>query len=182
MIGAHPLGSFLSLLGTLLHVGIVLGMEPADLSQRRSAPRGEFWVGYVLRPAPFSIWAPYMENLGEGRPAFLGRRCPGRQQTGTPFRIDESPLPEGFNPHAFPRSDVVACVRLDPGGVVLEARLVGGTGSAALDRRLLRTLVRQWRFAPVDGTEAMLDWQRIRLNSGRRDMPPPEPGPEWLSL
>ncbi|HEX8624771.1 MAG TPA: hypothetical protein VF782_06800 [Allosphingosinicella sp.] len=123
-----------------------------------------------------------MENLGEGRPAFLGRRCPGRQQAGTPFRIDDSPFPEGYDPHSFPDSDVVACVRLDAAGAVLKAQLVGGTGSAALDRRLLRTLVRQWRFAPVVGGEAVRGWQRIRLNSARRGMPPPEPGPGWVSM
>jgi hypothetical protein len=123
-----------------------------------------------------------MENLGEGRAAFLGSRCPGPQQSGNPFWIDEAPLAAGYDPHAYPESDVVACVRLDAGGAVRKAQLVGGTGSAALDRRLLRTLFRQWRFAPADGSEPVRGWQRVRLNSARREAPVPVQAREWLSL
>jgi TonB family protein len=123
-----------------------------------------------------------MENLGEGRPAFLGRSCPGRQQDGNPFRIDESPLPEGYDPSAYPESDVVACVRLDSDGAVLKAQIVDGTGSPALDRRLLRTLYRHWRFAPADGSEVVRGWQRIRLNSAPREAPLPEHRREWVLL
>ena len=72
---------------------------------------------------------------------------------------------------------MIACVRLDADGSVVEAWLVSGTGRAALDRRLIRTLYRQWRFAPADGIVAAPGWQRIRLNSAYYSAPPPAPGP-----
>jgi hypothetical protein len=120
-----------------------------------------------------------MENLPEGSP---GRRCAGQQPTGEPFRIVHSLLPEGYDPHAFPEADVIACVWLDSRGVAHKAQLVGGTGNPALDRQLLRNLYRQWRFAPDYGSEASPGWQRIRLNSGHSRAPPPEPGYEPLPL
>jgi hypothetical protein len=107
-----------------------------------------------------------MENPGDGRPTFLGPSCPGPQQAGAPFRIDDSPLPSGYDPHAFPEADVIA----------------GGTGSAALDRRLLRTLYRHWRFAPAEGGPAVRGLQRIRLNSIAGRTPLAELGRETPSL
>jgi hypothetical protein len=171
----HPLGSFLSLVGTLSQVGAILGMAPPDWGCRSVPKKEKSWTGHWGDPPPLRIWAPHMENLGEGEPAFLGRRCPGVQQTGNPFRIDESPLPGSYDPNAYPNSDVVACVRLATDGVVLKVQLVGGTGSPALDRRLLRTLYREWRFAPANGGEVVRGWQRIRLNSAARDAPVPGP-------
>ncbi len=182
MAGGRSLGSLLSLAGTVFQLGVVLGMSPPDLFDDRSVHREQPWAGHGFGPMPLRVWAPHMENLGDGSPAFLGRRCPGRQQMGNPFRIDRSPLPEAYDPHAFPNSDVIACVRLDSAGFVLKAQLVGGTGSAALDRHLLRAVFRQWSFAPADGSEKVRGWQRIRLNSARRDSPLPEAGPGWVSM
>lgn len=175
MASGRSLGSFLSLAGTLFHLGVVLGMEPPARPDRGSIFKNPAWLGHAYGVREPYIWAPHMENLGEGRPAFLGGRCPGRQASGAPFRIEEYPLPLDYDPFAFPGTDVVACVRLDTDGVVRKARLVGGTGSAAMDRRLLRALFREWRFAPVDSGGAAQGWQRIRLNAVHRPARPPGP-------
>jgi hypothetical protein len=176
MDGIRTLGSGLSLLGTLFHLGVVVGMDPSGWSDGRSG----HVIGHVDGggyPAPnyIGIWGPHFENLGEGRPPFPGSRCPGRQQTGTPFRIDESPLPAGYDPHAFPSSDVIACVWLDSRGAVAKVRLVNGTASAALDRSLLRTLYRHWRFVPAGDDAPAPGWQRVRLNSADRELSRPSP-------
>jgi hypothetical protein len=111
-----------------------------------------------------------LENSDDGR---AGRLCPGRPATGEPFRIEESPLPADYDPHAFPEADVIACVWLDARGVARKAQLASGTGNSALDRRLLRNIYRRWRFAPANGGEEPPGWQRIRLNSGRSWPPLP---------
>src|SRR5688572_22524328 len=114
MNGARRLGSGLSLFGTLFHLAIIVGMDPNGWSGWRPGaldPPGP--GGYLPGPSFIWIWAPHFENLGEGRPRSLGPRCPGRQQAGSPFRIAESPLPEGYDPDAYPDSDVIACVWLD---------------------------------------------------------------------
>lgn len=181
MDGIRTVGSGLSLLGALFHLGVVVGMDPSSRYDHRFGYIGGHVDGGGY-PASHSvgIWRPHLENLGEGPPPFPGSRCPGRQQAGTPFRIAESPLPAGYDPHAFPSSDVVACVWLDLRGGVEGVRLVNGTASAALDRSLLRTLYRQWRFVPAGDDARTAGWQRIRLNSTadmRADPPRPSPRP-----
>lgn len=161
-----------SIVATFVQFGAVLASGPlSDL-------RGCLWPCGEEGRAPHWVssqpWTPHFENLGEGRPDFLGPRCPGRQQVGAPFRLDDAPLPEGFDPHAYPDTDVIACVRIDSGGSIEAARLEGGSGSPALDRRLLRTLYRQWRAVPVDSVAGPGLWQRVRLNSARRHSPPPD--------
>lgn len=165
MDGIRTLGSGLSLLGTLFHLGVVVGMDPSSLCDHRSGYVGDHvdGGGYPI-PHSIGVWGPHFENLGGGRPRFRGSRCPGRQQSGEPFRITESPLPDGYDPHAYPSSDVVACVWLNSRGAVEGARLVDGTASAALDRSLVRTLYRRWRFVPAADDAPAPGWQRVRLN------------------
>jgi hypothetical protein len=180
MISARSLGKAFSLLGAAAQLSIVAGMAPPDWRSRGLAREERSRGGHG--PELFLAWAPHFENLGEGRAAFRGGRCPGRQETGVPFRIDDAPLPEGYDPHGFPKADVVACVRLDSRGAVQRVQLVNGTGSAPLDRRLLRTLFRHWRFVPADGGGNASAWQRIRLNSADRSTPPLPPAPEPFLL
>jgi hypothetical protein len=172
MSSARLFSSGLSFFGALFQLGLIWGMDPLDWRTCRIA-----WCADVAQ-APdlrvFTPWAPHLETAGEGRPGFPWHRCPGRQAAGMPFRIVDAPLPAGYDPHAFPDLDVVACVRLDSSGAVLEAWLVSGTGRAALDRNLLRTLYRQWRFEPSDDAAAAPGWQRVRLNSAYGAKPLPE--------
>lgn len=165
----------LSLAGSLAQLWIVagLGLFGPDC---RSAPCS----GASPDLRVFEPWAPHIENLGEGRPAFRGRRCPGPQEAGTTFRIVDAPLPTGYDPHAFPDSDVVACVRLDPYGVVMDARLLEGTGRAGVDRRLIRSLYRQWRFESVYGITPAPGWQRVRLSSAYQPWALSSPEPRTL--
>jgi TonB family protein len=185
MTGFRTLGSGLSLLGTLFHLGVVVGMDPTRHDGRFGHREPHIDGGGYRAPHFIGLWRPHFENLGEGRLGFRGSRCPGRQQAGTPFRIAELPLPKGYDPLAFPSSDIVACVWLDSGGSVQGARLVNGTGSPVLDRSLVRTLYRQWRFVPAVGEAAAPGWQRVRLNStaeARFDPPRPSPHPSFLRL
>lgn len=174
------MGRGLSLLGTVFQLGVVAGMAPPDW-RLHGVYRAE-WVGHGFGLYPLFVWAPHIENLGEGRPAFLGGRCPGRQLTGVPFQIAEYPLPVDYDPHGYPNADVVACFRLDSRGAIERVQLVNGTGRAALDRRLLRELFREWRFVPADQGGGASAWQRVRLNSADRSTPPPLHEPDPLLL
>jgi hypothetical protein len=166
MAGARWFGSGLSLAGTLFHLAVVVGMDPSSRYDHRSGYiGGHVDGGGYPDPHSIGIWRPQFENPGKGQPRFRGSRCPGRQQAGTPFRIKESALPAGYDPHAFPSSDVVACVWLDSRGAVKGVRLVDGTASAALDRSLVRSLYRYWRFVPAGEDAPSPGWQRVRLNA-----------------
>lgn len=164
MDSARLFSSGLSFLGALFQLGVIWGMDPPDWRSCRIAWCANPAQAFDLRV--FTPWTPHFESAGEGRPAIPWRRCPGRPRTSAAFRIVEAPLPAGYDPHGFPDSEVVACVWLDSGGGIVEAWLVSGTGRASLDRRLLSTLYRQWRFAPADDIAAAPGWQRVRLNSG----------------
>lgn len=161
MDSARLISLGLSVFGALFQLGVILGMSPLDWRACRIA-----WCANDEAPdlRVFTPWAPHIENLGDGRPVFPWQRCPARQRAGAPFRIVDAPLPAGYDPHAFPDADVVACVRLDSSGAVREAWLVSGTGKGALDRRLVRILYRQWRFAPANDIAAAPGWLRVRLN------------------
>ena len=181
MVSARWFGSGLSLAGTLFHLAVMVGMDPSSLHDHRSGYFGGHVDGGGYPPLhSIGIWRPHFENLGRGGPRFRGSRCPGRQQAQTRFRIEESPLPAGYDPHAFPSSDVVACVWLDSRGAVGGVRLVNGTASVALDRSLLRALYRNWRFVPAGDDAPSPGWQRVRLNTTaelRTDPPRPSPHP-----
>lgn len=173
------LGSGVSLLATTLQLGVVAETWP-------SLPKCELglcWSGG--EPAwvePFTGWEPYIDNSGAGFVPSSEPRCPGPQMAGTRYRLDHAPLPAGFNAHAFPDSEIIACVKLDSAGSVEAVRIVAGTGRSTVDRRLLRSILGQWRFRPVETDAEGPAWQRVRLNSGygdqaAPDVPPPAPLP-----
>ena len=164
-------GSAASLAGTLFQLGVIAATIPAV----RECSRGLCWRGGD--PGLIEVyygWGPYLDNQGEGALPPKDRRCPGRQAAGSPFRLDHAPLPAGFNPHGFP-NDIIACVKLRPGGSVTAVRLLTGTGKRDLDRQVLRSIHRRWRFRPVEAGAGDPSWQRVRLSAGYRDVPPPEP-------
>ena len=151
-----------SLAGTLGQLGVIAATAPPV--------RECLWSAclYGGDPGPVELfvgWEPYIDNAGVGLRRSSERRCPGRA-SGSGFRIDYAPLPAGFDVHAFPQGDILACVALGADGSVEAVRIVAGTGRARLDERLLRLIHRQWRFRPVDGAERGPRWQRVRLNSG----------------
>lgn len=113
---------------------------------------------------PLPGWTPIIDNPGSGDWLTEMPRCPGLQVAGTTFRLDHAPLPPMFGPFDYEEA-VLACVRVDSGGTVGSVRLISGTGKAGLDRQLLRTIARQWRFAPRSGVAGRPGWQRIRLST-----------------
>lgn len=158
MDAARWFGSGLSLLGTLVQLAVI-------------AKTGPLFV-----PVPFCIdchappalliggWMPFIENLGDGDRPSETSRCPGRQWAGTSFRLDHAPLPPAFRPFDY-SDDVLACVRVDARGSVRSVKLIAGTGKDGLDRKLVQTVYRQWRFAPNVDIPIRPGWQRIRLSA-----------------
>jgi TonB family protein len=151
-------GSGTAAAGTLLQLAVIAATIPAFPPVLRCLHCHEFEP--VLLPG----WTPVIENPGSGEWLPEMARCPGRQVAGTSFRLDHAPLPPAFRP--FDHKDIVlACVRVDSAGSVRSARLISGTGKAGLDRQLLRTITRQWRFAPMSEVASRPGWQRVRLST-----------------
>lgn len=158
MTEKRPLAWFFSILGTLFQLAVIVETVP-DFP-------GPFCF-HCVHPGepPYVIddWTPFIENLGTGEWVAEPARCPGPQAAGTTFRLDHAPLPAAFRPFDY-KDVLLACVRVDSAGLVRSVRLVAGTGKAGLDRQLLRTISRQWRFAPRGGVDVRPGWQRIRLS------------------
>ncbi|HEX8262234.1 MAG TPA: hypothetical protein VF547_05110, partial [Allosphingosinicella sp.] len=136
-----------SLIGTLGQLGVIAATAPAIGECIWSACR----YGH---PGPIELfigWEPYIDNPGVGVQPSRERRCPGEQAAGSRFRLDHAPLPAGFDAHAYPEGDILACVRLGGRGEVEAVRIIAGTGQPHLDSRLMRIVHRQWRFSPADG-------------------------------
>lgn len=168
------LGSGASLVATASQIAMVAATWPV------SSECAQGLCGIIREPLfeLFIGWEPFIDNVAVGAEESSERRCPGRQADGSQFRLDHSPLPPGFNAHAYPDTDILACVKLAADGSVEAVRIVAGTGRRRLDSRLLRTIHRQWRFRPVEGVEDGQPWQRVRLNSSygsgpMMEIPPP---------
>jgi TonB family protein len=145
------------LAGTLFRIAVIAEIIPA-FRQVTCLHCGHGRVHVV------PIWTPFIENLGDGENRPLAeRRCPGPQSAGTSFELDHAPFPADFRP--FDQEEaVLACVRVDAEGSVRSVKLISGSGNAPLDRRLVRTIARHWRFAPYHKA-AIPAWQRVRLSS-----------------
>jgi hypothetical protein len=158
MDAARLFGSGLSLLGTLFQLAVIAETVPVVTGVPICID--------CVAPPPLLIghWTPFIENLGDGDRPSETSRCPGRQWAGTSFRLDHAPLPPAFRP--FDYSDkLLACVRVDARGSVRSVRLIAGTGKDSLDRQLVQTVYRQWRFAPHGDIPIRPGWQRIRLSA-----------------
>jgi hypothetical protein len=172
------LGSGASLSATALQLAVIVATWPVlpECGRSLCLPGGEPGLVELLIG-----WEPFIDNEGVGTQASNEPRCLGPQTAGSRFRLDHAPLPPGFDPHAYPNSDMLACVKLGADGSVEAVRIVAGTGRTRLDARLLGAIYRKWRFRPVDGAGDGKAWQRVRLNTGYRDAPqlalPPAPRP-----
>lgn len=158
------IGLGLSLLGTLAQLGIVVAPIPLVPRCPDCRPAG-------AAPEPteaIDTWRPFIENPGEWESGRREPGCPEPQGRDLHYDLLAAPLPEGYDPHNFGARRVYACVLVDPGGGMLDARMAAGTGRAGLDRRLLATIRGRWRFRP-DSWARGASWQRVRLNSGAVD-------------
>jgi hypothetical protein len=112
-------------------------------------------------------WEPYLDDPGadpfsrEAKPA-----CPKSPRPPSRVVLGYAPLPAGFDSSAMAADPIFACVKVAADGWVLAARLVGGTGSAGMDRRLVNAIRTRWRFVPVAGGAEGAAWHRVRLNAG----------------
>lgn len=155
--------------GTLLQLAVVA----ATLPQWRECSLNALCMH---EPRPIEVvalgWRPFVDPVvgsdGGGWPPD-GPFCPGQDSTHA-AAVDVAPLPPGYDPHAYPRRGLFACVRIDSSGAVTGVRLLTGTGRAGLDAALVAAIAREWRFAP--GRSEAAGWHRVRLNSGGRFFPP----------
>lgn len=160
------IGSGLSLLGTLAQLGIVAAPVPRVPRCLDCRPAG-------AAPEPteaIDTWRPFIENPGDGWET--GRReprCREPQGRGSDYDLAAAPLPDSYDPHGYGGRRLYACVLVDSEGAVLGARIIAGTGRVGLDRHLLATIRRSWRFRPAGWAEDSASWQRVRINSGSVD-------------
>lgn len=117
-----------------------------------------------------TLWRPFIENPGDD-PSRRDRqpRCPSPAGVAGGVRLEEAPLPSGYDGHAFPEQVVVACVKLDSGGRVTGVRLIHAP--AAWRSELAAIIRSEWTFALEPYAPAEPGWQRVRLNSGAVDEP-----------
>lgn len=154
---ARFVGSGASLLATLFQVAVIAETLPDFPRLPPCLHCHDF--NWVDLPG----WTPLIENIGADGGSSQVTRCPGPQTDGTTFRLDFAPLPPAFQPLRY-GDPVLACVKVDAAGSVEAVQLASGTGKAGLDRQLLRTIGRQWRFTPLSEISARPGWQRVRLS------------------
>ncbi|HEY0411541.1 MAG TPA: hypothetical protein VGD66_00175 [Allosphingosinicella sp.] len=159
--GLRLFGSSGSLVANLLLFGTIVALWP---SVRECRGQAMCWHGDPVLDIATLGWRPFLDN--PDRPDALARPdrlCPG-QAYGFGFRLDETPLPAAFDPYGYPNRRLHACVLTSGSGEVRAARLMGGTGDAALDRSMIAYVLRRWRLEPT--SDAVTGgWQRIRLNA-----------------
>jgi hypothetical protein len=135
------------------------------------------WGGKGGHPAPWFVqsflFEPFIDNPVdyEAEPDW-GARCPGPVAREESFELSEAPLPAIFDPLAYPRDKLFACVRLASGAEIREVRLLDVPG-LALPRSLVRTIRREWRFVPGIVEPDDGGWVRVRLNAGPMDVAMP---------
>jgi hypothetical protein len=160
---ARFFGSAISLAGTLCQLGVIAA----------TIPRFPTCLCRGGDPGPvtsISIWQPFIDNprAGDGRSA-AEPRCPARGGTGAFYSVAAAPMPPFYDPYAYSEKALYACVLLTGGGKMLDARLLRGTGEAALDRDLISTIRGAWRFRSYAREGRAPSWQRVRLNPGPWD-------------
>ena len=161
---ARFFGWGLSFLGTLFQLSVVVASIPelrTCFDCRPSGPEAE-------PPEAVDTWRPFIENPGEAWESGREPRCPEPQGRGLHYDLVAAPLPGSYDPHAYGGRRIYACVLVDSAGEVIAARMIGGTGRIGLDRHLVWTIRRSWRFRP-DAWAETASWQRVRLNSGAVD-------------
>ena len=159
--------------GSLLaNAALLLAFQLSDPPGDRWRARIDAW-GHpgeppdLLRPP----WRPFIENAGrEAVGAGGGKPCARPEGLAGAVRLDEAPLPSGYDPNGYPEMDIFACVRVDGRGRVLAAHLIGAVDSRTR-ARLLRAIHRQWRFGVESFAPSAPTWQRVRLDSGPPDWP-----------
>lgn len=157
---ALSIGSSGSLIANLLLLAVMENVsEPPWLIGH--AESGTDAAVHVL--APIEGWRPFMDDPGAGGPR--RRSCPEPRANHEGGSVPHAPLPTGYDPF-FPREQPFhACLLVRSDGAILRATLLGSSGNAKMDGRILALIRTRWRAAPPqEGTAP--SWQRVRLNAG----------------
>jgi hypothetical protein len=156
------LGSAASGAANLLLYGTIIALWPR--------PEPAF---AAAEPEPFvsiDIWRPFIDNPGAGEaPPEREAQCPAPRASGSAYALAAAPLPDGWEPDQDRGRALYACVLVAGDGKVREARMLAGAGRSALERELVETIRRRWRFDLIAPKEPAPSWQRVRLDAGERN-------------
>jgi hypothetical protein len=156
------LGSAASGVVNLLLYGAIIALWPRP-EAAFAAAETEPWVS-------IDIWRPFIDNPGAGaKPSEREAECPAPQAQDAAYVLAAAPLPDGWNPHGEREGALYACVLVAGEGTVREARMLAGTGRSPLERELVETIRRSWRFRLVAHQPQPPSWQRVRLDAGERN-------------
>jgi hypothetical protein len=143
----------------LLLYGTIIALWPRP-EPAFAAAEPEPWVSV-------DIWRPFIDNPGTvARPSQREAQCPAPRATGLPYALAAAPLPDDWNPYGGQEGALYACVLVAGEGEVRDARMLTGAGRSALDRELVETIRRSWRFRLVAREAQTPSWQRVRLDAG----------------
>src|SRR5688572_344939 len=116
----------------------------------------------VFEMSPFR---PFIDNPGRSDlvPS-TDPKCPRPEVRGSPFDLEQAPLPRGFDPLAYPAEKLFACVLVGSGGAPTGVRLIG-VRDGEVARSLAATIETRWHFSRnVESGDP--GWLRVRLNAG----------------
>ena len=107
-------------------------------------------------------WQPFIDDPGS---AGARTSCPEPRTNQAGGPLAEAPLPGGYDPYAPLEQPFHACLLVRSDGKILSAKLLGSSGNARVDGRILTLIATRWRVeAPAEGGAPT--WHRVRLNAG----------------
>ncbi|HEY7811099.1 MAG TPA: hypothetical protein VIA98_12040 [Allosphingosinicella sp.] len=108
-------------------------------------------------------WRPFVDDPGWG--GSRRKSCPEPRSTRAGGAVPQAPLPSGYDPYAPLEQPFHACLLVAGDGRILKTKLIGSSGSARTDGRILALIATRWRMgAPGEGRGP--EWLRVRLNAG----------------
>jgi hypothetical protein len=158
---ALSIGSSGSLVANLLLLAVMENVSepPWGIGYGVSDTRTQ--AAHVLEP--LDSWRPFMDDPGWG--GQRRRSCPEPRATHAGGVLPQAPLPPGYDPYAPREQPFHACLLVSSDGEILSAKLLGSSGSASLDGRIMALIATRWQVEPPAGANAP-SWQRVRLNAG----------------
>lgn len=160
---ARLLGYGSAAAGTLFQLAVIAATVP----QWPECSNGLCFVSNPGLRVEVNVWRPFIDNVGDGAAQPEREpRCPAPRGRDDRHGLAAAPLPDGYDPHAWGERSILACVLVARDGEVREVRMLRGTGRAALDRSVVGTIRRSWRFGPDAEDSRPFSWQRVKLSSG----------------
>ena len=160
---ALSIGTTGSLVANLLLLAVMENVSEPPWWRGNSNPYEPTWVGGRAGPYLLDTWRPFIDDVGGG--GYRRRNCPQPRDRSGRQRLADAPLPPGYNPHTPREEPFHACILVRSNGTIEAVRLIGSTGTAALDARLIGMIAARWRVAG-GGTAGGPTWHRVRLDSG----------------